>query len=98
MPPPNAARNARMRAVSERAKRPLSVLISFINGQAVPYSPYGVNQFLLEGLINLASQIAELDIHHVGLVEIFIASDVLGNLCPGEHAARFTQQAFQHRK
>src|SRR5215213_1866037 len=98
MPPPNAARNARIRAVRARAKRALKVLICFINGQTISYSAYCINQLLLEGFINLTAQVTDINIHYIGLVEGFITPDVLGDLSPCQDASWFTQQAFQHRK
>src|SRR5512141_2723795 len=98
MPPPNAARNARIRAVTERAKRPRRVLISFIDGQAISHSAHRVNQLLLKRFINLAPQIANVNIHYVGLVEVFIAPNVLSDLRTGQDASWFTQQTLEYRK
>src|SRR6266508_982698 len=98
MPPPNAARNARIRAVTESAKRARSVLISFINGQAISHPAHCVNQLLLKGFIDLAAQIADVDIYHVRLIEVFVVLDVLGDLRTDQDATWFAQQTFEHGK
>jgi hypothetical protein len=56
------------------------VLIHFIECQAIAYSTHGMDEFLLEGIVNLAAQVADVDIHHIGLVEGIGIPNVLRNL------------------
>src|SRR6266496_5203466 len=98
MPPPNVTRNARMRTVNDKAKRTRRVLISLIERQAIAHAAYSVDQPLLERCVNLAAQIANINIHHIGLVEVFVVPDMFGDLRTRQNMSRFTQQIFQYGK
>jgi hypothetical protein len=57
-----------------------------------------VNQFDFKVVVNFAAQVANINIHDIGLVVNIIIPDVLGNLCAGKDALWFAQKTFQNGK
>src|SRR6266516_1650841 len=98
MPPPKVTRNPKMRTVNDRAKRARNVLINFIEREAIAHAAHGINQPLFEGFVNLAAQVADIDIYHIGLVEVFVVPDMFSDLRTCQNTSRFTQQAFEYGK
>src|SRR5215468_2928649 len=63
--------------------------------EPVAYPAHRLQEGAVKATVNLAPQIADVDIDNIGIAEKVEVPDVLGNLRAGEHMPGMTHEIFQ---
>src|SRR5579885_3101928 len=83
---------------NSRTKSPVSRNLMLLLLEDIPRADHGMNQLLLERLVDLLAKHVHVDVDHVALVVEVDVPNMLADLDPGKRAVGIPEEVLKKRK